>query len=63
MPPKYFRLPIDSALALVSSLVFSPFRVIKYIFSRRKGLSLALLGEAIFRHLEGMKCVGAQESG
>lgn len=35
--------------------VFSPFRVMKYLLSGKKGLRLGLLGEAIFRHLEGMK--------
>jgi radical SAM superfamily enzyme YgiQ (UPF0313 family) len=35
--------------------VFSPFRVMKYLLSGKKGLKLGLLGEAIFRHLEGIK--------
>jgi radical SAM superfamily enzyme YgiQ (UPF0313 family) len=35
--------------------VFSPFRVMKYLLFGKKGLKMGLLGEAIFRHLEGMK--------
>jgi radical SAM superfamily enzyme YgiQ (UPF0313 family) len=35
--------------------VFSPFRVMRYLLSGKKGLRLGFLGEAIFRHLEGMK--------
>jgi radical SAM superfamily enzyme YgiQ (UPF0313 family) len=35
--------------------VFSPFQVMKYLLCGRKGLRLGLLGEAMFRHLEGMK--------
>ena len=35
--------------------VFSPFRVIKYLLSGKKGLRLGFLGEAMLRHIEGIK--------
>ncbi len=35
--------------------VFSPLRVMKYLLHGKKGLKAGVLGEAIFRHLEGIK--------
>jgi radical SAM superfamily enzyme YgiQ (UPF0313 family) len=35
--------------------VYSPFRVMKYLLSGKKGWRLGFFGEAMFRHLEGMR--------
>ncbi len=50
--------------------VFSPFRVLKYLWAGQKGWKLEYLGEAVIRHLEGLKmrryirdCLTAKGSG